>query len=64
MNTNIGLLDKILRIIIGLSAYGLFFADIATGVLGVILVTLGTVFLLTSFVNTCPLYKLLKVKTN
>ncbi len=64
MNKNIGLIDKILRILVGLGTYTLFFTDITSGVLGLVLVALGTVFLLTAFVNVCPLYKLFGLKTN
>lgn len=64
MNRNIGIADKILRIVVGVLTYGLFFAGITTGIFGVILVTLGTIFLLTALVNICPLYKIFKFKTN
>lgn len=64
MNKNIGVVDRIFRILVGLGTYGLFFADILTGVLGLIVVALGTIFLLTAFVSVCPLYRLFGLKTN
>lgn len=64
MNKNIGVLDRIVRIILGLGTYGLFIADVISGVLGLVIIALGTVFLLTAFVKVCPLYKLFGLKTN
>lgn len=64
MNKNIGIIDKVLRILVGLGTYALFFTDITSGFLGLVLVALGTVFLLTAFVSVCPLYKLFGLKTN
>ena len=63
MNKNIGIVDRVLRIVIGLASYGLFVANILTGSLALIFVSVGTVFLLTAFVNICPLYRLIGVKT-
>jgi len=64
MRKNIGILDKIARILVGLTVYGLFFAGVISGILGLVLVSLGTIFLLTAFVNICPLYRLFHFKTN
>lgn len=64
MNKNIGIIDRILRILVGLGSYALFFTDVTSGILGLVLVALGTIFLLTAFVNVCPLYKLFGLKTN
>ncbi len=64
MNKNIGIFDRILRVLIGLGTYALFFADVTSGISGLVLVALGTVFLLTAFVNVCPLYRLFGLKTN
>lgn len=64
MNENIGILDRVLRVIIGLGTYVLFFTDIISGGLGLTFVAIATVFLLTSFVSICPLYKLISFKTN
>tara|TARA_B110000211_G_C14083185_1_gene555514 strand:- start:2794 stop:2988 length:195 start_codon:yes stop_codon:yes gene_type:complete len=58
-----GILDKTIRVVIGLAVYGLFMLKFTTGWIALSTVTLGNVFLLTAFVNICPLYKVLGVKT-
>lgn len=56
MKKNMGTMDKAVRIIFALVFAGLYFADIVTGTLGIVLVVLGAVFVLTSLVSFCPLY--------
>lgn len=51
-----GTIDKTIRIIIGFVIFGLYFANIITGTLGIILIILAGVFLLTSVFSFCPLY--------
>ena len=63
MKRNMSNLDRIIRIILAALFAYLYFGGIVTGVLGVILVVLGVVFLLTSIVGFCPLYALLKIST-
>lgn len=56
MKKNMGNVDKAIRIIIALAVGALFFAGIIQGLLAIILMVVAVVFLLTSFVGTCPLY--------
>jgi fatty acid desaturase len=56
MKKNMGTADKAIRIVIALIIAGLYFTNIITGTLGIILLVLGAVFLLTSFISFCPLY--------
>lgn len=56
MKKNMGTMDKAVRIILALVFAGLYYADIVTGTLGIVLVALGAVFVLTSLVSFCPLY--------
>ncbi|MBI5021849.1 MAG: DUF2892 domain-containing protein [Ignavibacteriales bacterium] len=63
MEKNMGSTDKIIRIILALLFGILYFTDTVTGILGIILLILGIVFLLTSFVSFCPLYKPAKIST-
>ena len=56
MKKNMGLTDRIIRVIIAVIIASLYFANILTGTLGIILLVLAGVFLLTSFVSFCPLY--------
>lgn len=56
MKKNMGSMDKTVRIVLALVFAGLYFGDIVTGVLGIVLMALSAVFVLTSFVSFCPLY--------
>lgn len=56
MKKNMGSVDRIIRVVLAIVFGVLFFTKMVTGVFGIILLVLGVVFLLTSFVSFCPLY--------
>jgi uncharacterized membrane protein len=56
MKKNMGTADRVIRVIIAAIIAGLFFGNVITGTLGIILLVLAGVFLLTSVVSFCPLY--------
>ncbi|MCX6278655.1 MAG: DUF2892 domain-containing protein [Bacteroidetes bacterium] len=56
MKNNMGMADKIVRIIVAIIFAALYFTDRVPGTLGVILLVLGVVFVLTSLIGFCPLY--------
>jgi uncharacterized membrane protein len=56
MKKNMGTADRIIRVIIAAIIAGLFFGNVITGTIGIILLVLAGVFLLTSVVSFCPLY--------
>ncbi len=56
MKTNMGIIDKAIRVVIALVFIGLYFADVVTGTFGIVLLVLAGVFILTSLVSFCPLY--------
>ena len=51
-----GTADKILRILVAIVIAGLYFANIISGTVAIILLILAGVFILTSFMSFCPLY--------
>jgi hypothetical protein len=63
MKKNMGSTDKTIRIIIALVIAGLYFGNVITGTLGVVLLIFAVVFLLTSLVSFCPLYTIIGVNT-
>ena len=63
MKKNMSSLDRIIRIAVAALFAYLYFSGIVTGVLGIVLVVLGAVFVLTSFVGFCPLYVPFKFST-
>ena len=48
--------DRILRIIIAAILATLYFTKTVEGTFGLVLLILGVVFVLTSFIGFCPLY--------
>ncbi len=56
MKKNMGKTDRMVRIILAFVLAGLYFGNIVTGTLGIVLLALGVIFLLTSLVSFCPLY--------
>jgi ABC-type antimicrobial peptide transport system permease subunit len=56
--------DRILRIVIGIIMLYLGWAGVVTGGLGLVLIVVGFIFLITGLVGWCPLYRLLKIRTN
>ena len=56
MKKNMGLADKIIRILIAAVVTILFFTHVISGTLGIILLFLAGIFVLTSLIGFCPLY--------
>lgn len=55
--------DRMIRIVIAIIAAILYFTGTVPGTLGIILLVVAGVFLLTSFLNFCPLYTVLGINT-
>jgi hypothetical protein len=56
MKANMGNTDKIVRVIVAIVIAALFFTNVISGTLGIVLLILAGVFVLTSVVSFCPLY--------
>lgn len=56
MKRNMSDIDRIVRVMVAALFAYLYFGGIVTGVLGIVLVTLGAVFALTAVLAFCPLY--------
>ncbi len=63
MKKNMGSADKIIRLIIAVTIAILFFTNVITGTLGIILLILSGVFVVTSLISFCPLYTLVGINT-
>jgi len=63
MKQNMGSIDRIVRIILAAVFGLLYFNGAVTGTLGIILLVLGGVFVVTSLVGFCPLYKIFGLNT-
>lgn len=56
--------DRIIRVILGVAMLVLGWANILTGTLGDVFRYLGFVPLLTGLIGFCPIYALLRIRTN
>ena len=63
MKKNMGTVDKTIRIILALIIAILFYTNVISGTLGIVLLIFGCAFLLTSIINFCPLYAILGIST-
>jgi hypothetical protein len=58
MEKNLSSADRIIRVIVAVIFIALYMTKIISGTTGIILLALSAVFLLTSFVSFCPLYRI------
>jgi hypothetical protein len=56
MKKNVGSIDKVVRIIIAALLVVLYFTNVISGILGIVLLILAGIFVLTSLISFCPLY--------
>jgi hypothetical protein len=63
MKKNMGNIDRIIRIVLAAMAATLYFTQTLTGILGLVALVVAAVFLLTSAVGFCPLYRLVGLST-
>ncbi len=63
MKKNMGTLDKAIRILIAIGIAGLYYANVISGTVSIILLVLAAVFVITSFISFCPLYLPLGIST-
>lgn len=63
MKKNMGLADRIIRVIIAAIVGVLYFTGTISGTLGIVLLVLAAIFVLTSIISFCPLYAPFGFKT-
>lgn len=63
MRTNMGATDRIIRLLIAVAIGILYFTNVISGILAIVLGILAGVFVLTSFIGFCPLYLPLGINT-
>ncbi|RMG75688.1 MAG: DUF2892 domain-containing protein [Bacteroidetes bacterium] len=56
MKKNMGTIDRIVRVLIAVVVGVLFFTEVITGTLAIVLGVLAIIFVATSLVSFCPLY--------
>jgi len=63
MKKNMGSSDRIARFVIAAIVAVLYFTNVITGTLGIVLLVIAGVFVLTSLISFCPLYTILGINT-
>jgi uncharacterized membrane protein len=63
MKKNMGNADRIIRLLLAVAVAILYFTNVITGTLGIVLMVIAGVFVLTSLVSFCPLYTLIGLNT-
>ena len=63
MKKNMGIADRILRIVAAAILSALYFTQAITGTIGTILLVIGGIFLITAFISFCPLYAIFGFNT-
>jgi len=63
MKPNLGSIDKILRVAIGIALAVLFISGVVEGTPGILLLTLGFALVVTALISHCPLYAFLRIST-
>jgi len=63
MKKNMGIADRIIRLIIAAAITILFFTDVISGTWGIVLLVVAGIFLLTSLIGRCPLYLIFGAST-
>lgn len=56
MKANLGSTDKIVRILAAILIAVLYFTHVISGTVAIILLVVAGIFIVTSFINFCPLY--------
>ncbi|MBK8699759.1 MAG: DUF2892 domain-containing protein [Saprospiraceae bacterium] len=64
MKPNMGNTDRYIRIALAALVAVLYFTNVISGTVAIVLGVLAIVFLLTSLVSFCPLYTVLGMRTN
>ena len=63
MKKNMEKTDKLIRLFVVIGIALLSYFEVVSGVLSYVLLGVASIFLLTSFLNFCPLYTLIGVNT-
>ena len=56
MKKNMGIVDRVIRLLVAAVVLILYFTNVISGTLALILLIVAAIFVLTSFVSFCPLY--------
>jgi hypothetical protein len=63
MKTNMGTLDKVLRVAVAAVIAGLYLGNVISGTIAIVGLVVVVIFLLTSTIGFCPLYAVFGLNT-
>lgn len=63
MKQNMGSIDKVIRLLVAVIIAILYFTNVVSGTIAIVLLILAVVFALTSLVGVCPLYLPFGIRT-
>ncbi|MFN3412276.1 MAG: DUF2892 domain-containing protein [Exilispira sp.] len=63
MVKNMGILDRIIRVVLAIIFIILYLIKVVYGAFGIILLIFAGIFIITSIIGFCPLYLPLKINT-
>lgn len=63
MKKNMGVADKVIRVIIAAVIALLYYLRVISGTLAIVLMILAIIFIVTSLISFCPLYTLIGINT-
>jgi hypothetical protein len=63
MKKNVGTIDRVIRILVAVVVVILYFTNVISGTLGIVLLALSAVFVITSLLSFCPIWMALGLST-
>jgi hypothetical protein len=64
MKANESRWDRVIRVVLGIALVALNLGGVVTGSWGIVLLVVGAISFVTGLIGICPLYALLKIRTN
>jgi hypothetical protein len=56
MKKNMGMIDKVIRILVAVAVGVLYFTNVISGTVAIVLLIFAVIFIVTSLLSFCPLY--------
>ncbi|OGP52971.1 MAG: hypothetical protein A2Y65_05345 [Deltaproteobacteria bacterium RBG_13_52_11] len=63
MKKNMGTIDRVIRLVLAAVIAALYLTGTISGIVAIILIIIGVIFVLTSLIGFCPLYALFNMST-
>lgn len=63
MGKNVGTVDKIIRILLAIVLFAVAYFGIVEGTLAIVAYVAGGIMLVTSLINSCPLYSIFGISS-